>query len=209
MRCSAGENGGLGGSRAALWPATDPLSLPRRPLPTSRRGDFVDVLVCELEPAGPAAVGGPVDVVLTVEEPARPSAFRVHGSATLGGFVFVVRPHDSGLPGRVLGRECWLTHHPKPISAQEPNISTLHPPFGPQAGGTHLLLRGTHLSAGSSWRVMVNGSECPLAWEPRYGPVLPLPGTAGSLARGQAWGPPAVLLSSPSTAAVSPGRVMG
>ncbi|XP_072732323.1 macrophage-stimulating protein receptor isoform X2 [Ciconia boyciana] len=111
-----------------------------RPLPTSRRKDFVDVLVCELEPGGPTAVGGPADVVLTVEEPARPSGFHVHGSATLGGFVFV-----------------------------EPHISTLHPLFGPRGGGTHLSLRGSHLSAGSSWRVMVNGSECPLAGQPRQG----------------------------------------
>ncbi|NXK25660.1 RON protein, partial [Arenaria interpres] len=111
-----------------------------RPLPTSRRKDFVDVLVCELEPGGPTVVGGPADVVLTVNEPAGPSGFHVHGSATLGGFIFV-----------------------------EPHISTLHPPFGPQGGGTHLLLHGTHLSAGSSWRVLVNGSECPLARQPRQG----------------------------------------
>ncbi|KAK2534265.1 Mst1r [Columba guinea] len=111
-----------------------------RPLPASHRKDFVDVLVCELEPGGAAAVGGPVDVVLTVEEPARPPAFHVHGSTTLSGFVFV-----------------------------EPTISTLHPPFGPQGGGTYLSLHGTNLLAGSSWRVMVNGSECPLAWEPRQG----------------------------------------
>ncbi|XP_069625723.1 macrophage-stimulating protein receptor isoform X1 [Haliaeetus albicilla] len=111
-----------------------------RPLPTSRRKDFVDVLVCELEPGGPKAAGGPADVVLTVEEPTGPSSFHVHGSATLGGFVFV-----------------------------DPRISTLHPPFGPRGGGTHLSLRGTHLSAGSSWRVMVNGSECPLVGQPRQG----------------------------------------
>ncbi|XP_009475088.1 PREDICTED: macrophage-stimulating protein receptor [Nipponia nippon] len=111
-----------------------------RPLPTSRRKDFVDVLVCELEPGGLTAVRGLADVVLTVEEPAGPSSFRVHGSATLGGFIFV-----------------------------EPRISTLHPPFGPRGGGTHLSLRGTHLSAGSSWRVMVNGSECPLVGQPRQG----------------------------------------
>ncbi|KAM6325292.1 macrophage-stimulating protein receptor [Podargus strigoides] len=111
-----------------------------RPLPTSRRKDFVDVLVCELEPGGPAAVGCQADVVLTVEEPDGPSSFRVHGSATLGGFIFV-----------------------------DPHISTLHPLFGPQGGGTHLSLHGTHLSAGSSWRVMVNGSECPLAEQPRQG----------------------------------------
>ncbi|NXI18542.1 RON protein, partial [Irena cyanogastra] len=111
-----------------------------RPLPTSRRKEFVDVLVCELEPGGPAAAGGPADVVLTVEEPARPSAFRVYGSATLGGFVFV-----------------------------EPNVIALHPPFGPRGGGTHLSLHGRHLSAGSSWRVMVNGSECALTGQPSQG----------------------------------------
>ncbi|NXQ59405.1 RON protein, partial [Anthoscopus minutus] len=111
-----------------------------RPLPTSRRKEFVDVLVCELEPGGPAAVGGPADVVLTVEEPARPSGFRVYGSATLGGFIFV-----------------------------EPYVSALHPPFGPRGGGTRLSLHGRHLSAGSSWRVTVNGSECALTGQPRQG----------------------------------------
>ncbi|XP_051483836.1 macrophage-stimulating protein receptor [Apus apus] len=111
-----------------------------RPLPTSRRKEFVDVLVCELDPGGPAVVAGPADVVLTVEEPAGPSSFRVHGSATLGGFFFV-----------------------------EPRVSALHPPFGPLGGGTHLSLHGTHLSAGSSWQVMVNSSECPLTEQPRQG----------------------------------------
>ena len=38
--------------------------------------------------------------------------------------------------------------------------------------------------------MMVNGSECPLAGQPRYAPVLPPPGTVGSLARGRARGPP-------------------
>ncbi|NWX25314.1 RON protein, partial [Notiomystis cincta] len=115
-----------------------------RPLPTPRRKDFVDVLVCELEPGGPAAVAGPADVVLTVKEPARASGFRVFGSATLGGFVFV-----------------------------EPHVSALHPSFGPRGGGTPLSLHGSHLSAGSSWRVMVNGSECALSGQPRYTPALP------------------------------------
>ncbi|NWI50015.1 RON protein, partial [Calyptomena viridis] len=111
-----------------------------RPLPTSRRKEFVDVLVCELEPEGPAAARGPANVVLTVEEPARPSGFHVQGSATLGGFVFV-----------------------------EPHVSALHPPFGPRGGGTHLSLHGTHLSSGSSWQVMVNGSECALSEQSRQG----------------------------------------
>ncbi|NWY21026.1 RON protein, partial [Aphelocoma coerulescens] len=111
-----------------------------RPLPTSRHKEFVDVLVCELEPREPAAVGGPADVVLTVTEPTRPFGFRVYGSTTLGGFVFV-----------------------------EPHVSAVHPPFGPRRGGTHLLLHGSHLSAGSSWQVMVNGSNCALTGQPRQG----------------------------------------
>uniref|UniRef100_A0A663MIF7 Sema domain-containing protein n=1 Tax=Athene cunicularia TaxID=194338 RepID=A0A663MIF7_ATHCN len=161
-------------------PRADPPSLFRRPLPTSRRKDFVDVLVCELEPGSPMAAGGAADVVLTVEEPTRPSGFHVHGSATLGGFVFV-----------------------------EPHIRDLHPQFGPRGGGTHLFLHGTHLSAGSSWRVMVNGSECPLAMQPRYTPALPLPDTPRSLAWRWAWGPPMVPLSPPAMAAVSPAKVTG
>jgi len=59
------------------------------------------VLVCELEPGGPAVAEGPADVVLTVEEPARPSSFHVHGSATLDGFVFVVRPPLCWVGGEV------------------------------------------------------------------------------------------------------------
>ncbi|KAI1234357.1 Macrophage-stimulating protein receptor [Lamprotornis superbus] len=148
------ENSSREGSGAAPRPGADPPSLSRRSLPTSRRKEFVDVVVCELEPGGSAALRGPADVVLTVQEPARPSGFRVYGSATLGGFVFV-----------------------------EPNVSALHPPFGPRGGGTHISLHGTHLSAGSSWRVMVNGSECTLTGQPRYTPALPSPGTAGSPAR--------------------------
>lgn len=68
------------------------------------------MLVCKLEPGGPAAVGGPADVVLTVEEPARPPSFHVQGSATLGGFTFVVQLVT---PGRVWeGGRGWLTHPP-------------------------------------------------------------------------------------------------
>ncbi|NXH11700.1 RON protein, partial [Bucco capensis] len=111
-----------------------------RPLPTSRHKDFVDMLVCELEPESSTAARGPADVVLTVEESAGSSGFCIRGSATLSGFVFV-----------------------------EPRVSALHPPFGPRGGGTHLLLNGTHLSAGSSWRVTVNSSECPLVEQPRQG----------------------------------------
>ncbi|XP_008945617.1 PREDICTED: macrophage-stimulating protein receptor-like, partial [Merops nubicus] len=52
---------------------------------------------------------------------------------------------------------------------QEPRVTALHPLFGPRGGGTHVSLHGTHLLSGSSWQVMVNGSECPLSGQPRQG----------------------------------------
>lgn len=99
-----------------------PPSSPHRPLPTHRRKDFVDVLVCELEPGGPTAAGGPADVVLTVEEPTGPSSFRVHGSATLGGFVFVVWPCAGGL-----GFGGGLAHPPMPPTPSLPRSPTSAP----------------------------------------------------------------------------------
>ncbi|XP_032554922.1 macrophage-stimulating protein receptor [Chiroxiphia lanceolata] len=128
-----------------------------RPLPTSRRKEFVDVLMCELEPRGLAAARGPANVVLTVEEPTKPSGFHVQGSSTLGGFIFV-----------------------------EPRIRALHPPFGPRGGGTHLSLHGAHLSSGSSWRVMVNGSECALTGQPSDNGTIQCTAPAAS-GLGAAW----------------------
>lgn len=69
------------------------------------------MLVCELEPGGPTAVGGLANVVLTVKEPTGSSSFRVHGSDTLSGFEFVVWPRTSGHPWQGLGGY-WLTHPP-------------------------------------------------------------------------------------------------
>lgn len=197
----------LGGNGSGEGSGADPPSLSRRPLPTSRRKEFVDVLVCELEPGGPAAVEGPAKVVLTVEEPTRPSAFHVYGSATLGGFVFVVRFTLVG-PLAGSGRFGSLTHPYNPMSAQEPHVSALHPPFGPRGGGTHLSLHGSHLSAGSSWRVTVNGSECALTGQPRYSPALPWPDTAGS-PHGTGTGSPCSPAVLTATAVVSPVRAMG
>ncbi|NWY05478.1 RON protein, partial [Nothoprocta ornata] len=110
-----------------------------RLLPPSRRKDFVEVLVCALQPGGEAPAG-PARVVLSVEEPAGPTGFHVSGSAALDGFTFVV-----------------------------PNVSSVHPPFGPRGGGTAITLRGGNLTAGSSWRVTLNGTECPLVEDPSQG----------------------------------------
>ncbi|XP_025962425.2 macrophage-stimulating protein receptor isoform X2 [Dromaius novaehollandiae] len=110
-----------------------------RSLPTLRRKDFVDVLVCELEPGGVQAAG-PADVVLSINETTGPAGFRVNGSSDLSGFVFVV-----------------------------PNVSSVRPPFGPRSGGTEITVRGSNLTAGSSWRVTLNDSECPLAGQPSQG----------------------------------------
>ena len=89
------------------------------------------MLVCELEPGGPTAAGGPADVVLTVEEPAGPSSFRVHGSAALGGFVFVVRPRAGSHPdvGRLPPARFpgGLAHPPTPLTLSLPRSPTSAP----------------------------------------------------------------------------------
>lgn len=111
-RCAVvlGEKSSKEGPGAAPRPGADPQSLSHRSPPTSRHKEFVDVLVCELEPGALAAVRGPANVVLTVEEPTRPSAFRVYGSATLGGFVFVVWFYTGSASGRVGGRLIHPSH---------------------------------------------------------------------------------------------------
>ncbi|KAM8799888.1 macrophage-stimulating protein receptor [Eudromia elegans] len=110
-----------------------------RQVPARRRGDVAEALVCALEPGG-AAAPGPAHVELRIEEPAGDAAFRVSGTAALGGFSFVA-----------------------------PRVGSVHPPFGPRGGGTALTLRGSNLTAGSSWRVTLNGTACPLAEQPSQG----------------------------------------
>uniref|UniRef100_A0A8C6ZQY1 Sema domain-containing protein n=1 Tax=Nothoprocta perdicaria TaxID=30464 RepID=A0A8C6ZQY1_NOTPE len=146
-----------------------------RLLPPSRRKDFVEVLVCVLQPGGEAPAG-PARVLLSVEEPAGPTGFRVSGSAALDGFTFVV-----------------------------PNVSSVHPPFGPRGGGTAVTLRGANLTAGSSWRVTLNGTECPLAEDPRYCHVATGQRVPG-LPRGQRLGTPSPFQyrPDPSVLAIAP-----
>ncbi|NWI22134.1 RON protein, partial [Crypturellus soui] len=136
-----------------------------RQAPASRRKDFVEVLVCVLEPGGEAAPG-PADVVLCIEEPAGPAGFRVNGSAALSGFTFVVGPRTAGGGWRCHGG---VTCHHRRLCTQVPSVSSVHPPFGPRGGGTAITVHGSNLTAGSSWRVTLNGTECPLAEQPSQG----------------------------------------
>ncbi|CAM2117170.1 macrophage-stimulating protein receptor [Caretta caretta] len=108
-------------------------SLDRRPPVLPRTKAAVDVLVCELELNSTQAVAVPVTVQLTIEEQTRDPPFYVSGSSSLSGFVFVV-----------------------------PNITAIHPAYGPLAGGTQLSIRGRNLTVGSSWRVTLAGVECPV-----------------------------------------------
>ena len=48
-----------------------------------------------------------------------------------------------------------------------PRVSSLHPRFGPIAGGTRLVISGTWFNAGNSVRVVLNGvigTECTIMW---------------------------------------------
>ncbi|XP_067417375.1 macrophage-stimulating protein receptor [Emydura macquarii macquarii] len=96
--------------------------------------DFVDVLVCVLEPGGAQPVAVPVSVQLAITEQTRDPPFHIHGSSSLSGFVFVV-----------------------------PSVTAIHPAYGPLAGGTQLSLRGRNLTVGSSWKVTLGKADCPVA----------------------------------------------
>ncbi|XP_030426305.1 macrophage-stimulating protein receptor isoform X1 [Gopherus evgoodei] len=109
-------------------------SLDRRPPMLPHTKAAVDVLVCELELSSDQVMAGPVMVQLTIEEQMRDPPFHVSGSSSLGGFIFVV-----------------------------PNVTAVHPAYGPLAGGTQLSIRGRNLTVGSSWRVTLGGAECPVA----------------------------------------------
>lgn len=80
-------------------------------------------------------------MVLTVEEPTGPSSFRVHGSATLGGFVFVVWPCAGGLG---FGGGGWLTHpcHRHHLCPGAPHQRPAPPVWPP--GGWHPPLPAWH-----------------------------------------------------------------
>ncbi|XP_042521956.1 macrophage-stimulating protein receptor [Dipodomys spectabilis] len=96
------------------------------------RKDFIEELECELEPLGTQAAGT-TNVSLIVTNMPPGRHFRVEGTSIMGGFSFM-----------------------------EPVLRTVHPIFGPRAGGTCLTLEGQNLSVGTSWAVLINGTECQL-----------------------------------------------
>lgn len=67
------------------------------------------------------------------------------------------------------------------VAPQVPNITAIHPAYGPLAGGTQLSIRGRNLTVGSSWRVTLAGVECPVAGQQRYS-------KHGALSAVLAWG---------------------
>lgn len=55
---------------------------------------------------------------------------------------------------------------------QRPNVTSIHPAYGPMAGGTEIFIRGQNLFVGGRRKVMINNLECPVDSEKRYDRVL-------------------------------------
>ncbi|XP_078241643.1 macrophage-stimulating protein receptor [Pogona vitticeps] len=94
--------------------------------------DFVEVLVCILTPNEEAKLLEPQEVKLTIIEK-EGTPFYINGSSILKGFEYML-----------------------------PNITSIHPPYGPKAGGTEIFIRGQNLLVGGTRKVTVNGIDCPL-----------------------------------------------
>ncbi|XP_061473765.1 macrophage-stimulating protein receptor isoform X2 [Rhineura floridana] len=94
--------------------------------------DFVEVLVCTLTPKEEVNVLEPQKVEVTIIEK-KQTPFYISGSSIRSGFEFML-----------------------------PNITSIHPAYGPKAGGTEIFIRGQNLLIGGTRKVMVNGLDCPL-----------------------------------------------
>ncbi|XP_053159127.1 macrophage-stimulating protein receptor [Hemicordylus capensis] len=97
--------------------------------------DFVEVIVCTLEPQGEVKVLEPQKVELTIKEISimHQNTPYIAGSSVLNGFIFMV-----------------------------PNVTSIHPAYGPQDGGTEIFIQGQNLLVGGTRKVMVNGLDCSL-----------------------------------------------
>uniref|UniRef100_G1KHT0 Macrophage stimulating 1 receptor n=1 Tax=Anolis carolinensis TaxID=28377 RepID=G1KHT0_ANOCA len=74
----------------------------------------------------------PQEVTLTIAEKKVPQ-FYINGTSVLTGFVFML-----------------------------PKITSIHPAYGPLAGGTEIAIKGENLLVGGTRKVLMNGLDCPL-----------------------------------------------
>ncbi|XP_054833233.1 macrophage-stimulating protein receptor isoform X2 [Eublepharis macularius] len=94
--------------------------------------DSGQVIVCVLKPQEKQVDLEPQRVEVTIMEK-RQTSFYINGSSVRNGFVFV-----------------------------EPKVISIHPEYGPQAGGTEIFIWGQNLLVGGTRKVMINGLDCPL-----------------------------------------------
>nr|XP_016847061.1 PREDICTED: macrophage-stimulating protein receptor [Anolis carolinensis] len=107
-------------------------SLANRYSQVPQRKDFVEAIVCTLSPKGKEKLQEPQEVTLTIAEKKVPQ-FYINGTSVLTGFVFML-----------------------------PKITSIHPAYGPLAGGTEIAIKGENLLVGGTRKVLMNGLDCPL-----------------------------------------------
>ncbi|XP_060096048.1 macrophage-stimulating protein receptor [Heteronotia binoei] len=91
-----------------------------------------DIIVCTLEPQEKQVDLEPQSVEVTITEKKHAPMY-INGSSVCNGFVFV-----------------------------QPNVTSIHPAYGPQAGGTEIFIWGQKLLVGATRKVLINGLDCPL-----------------------------------------------
>ncbi|ETE68429.1 Macrophage-stimulating protein receptor, partial [Ophiophagus hannah] len=116
--------------------------------------DFAEVIVCSLSPNGTEKIMEPQQINLTITENAT-SPFYITGSSILSGFTFMTH--------------IWLDQNNEPCVTvcsihhqQLPNITSIHPAYGPMAGGTEIFIRGQNLFVGGTRKVRIDNVDCPV-----------------------------------------------
>ncbi|XP_041944494.1 macrophage-stimulating protein receptor [Alosa sapidissima] len=118
--------------RPAISAKTHEVRLGETPCHVQPKDSSSTRLVCKIR-SGSSQLFRPVTAMVRVDEEKAEGSYFINGTAEMPGFTFVV-----------------------------PDITQVHPDYGPVDGGTPITVTGPHLDAGKTRRVTLDGEACPV-----------------------------------------------
>ncbi|XP_031423733.1 macrophage-stimulating protein receptor [Clupea harengus] len=119
-------------SRPAISARTHEVRLGETPCHVQPKESNSTRLVCKIR-SGLTELFRPVTVTVRVDEEKAEGSYFINGTTEMPGFTFVT-----------------------------PDITAVHPDYGPVDGGTRITVTGPHLDAGKTRRVTLDGEACPV-----------------------------------------------